>query len=261
MRFLLFFHNKEAVAGLFIVNSEIAAMWNLLRSRDLRKGENVVGPMKVGLIRVITIQETGALQAHARILQENFPQLIIDSRCIENQPEGIFDSRTEEMAVPKIIKIAEAFRAEHADVIFISCAADPAMEECRKRLDIPVIGAGFACASIAYNIGRRIGVLGITETIPENMSKILNQKLVCYSKPEGIGKTTDLSQEESRTSIFGTADFLKKKGCDTIALACTGMATIGIYKEIRDKLGVQVVDPVIASGIVISYLNILKNSE
>ena len=41
---------------------------------------------------------------------------------------------------------------------------------------------------------------------------------------------------------------LKEKGAEVIALACTGLATIGIARELEEATGLPVIDPVLAEG-------------
>jgi allantoin racemase len=210
--------------------------------------------VNIGLIRVVTLTEEVFLNAHAKVLEDRFSNFNIKTRCIPGQPEGIHDHETERIAVPKIVKLAQAFEGEGADLVFISCASDPGVEECRKLLKIPVVGAGSACASIALGMSTNIGVLGITENAPEVMAKLFHDKLIYSIKPEGVSTTLDLFTEISKENVLKAAELLKQKGCDTIALGCTGMSTINIHEIIKEKLHIRVIDPVIAAGLIISYL-------
>jgi len=211
-----------------------------------------VNKLNVGLIRVVTLSESNLLKAHEDLLLSKFQNFDIETRCIPDQPEGIHDAETEKIAVPKILELAKEFERKGKDVILISCAADPGVEEAKKLLKIPVIGAGSACAYVARSIGNKIGTLGITEEVPEVMAKILGEKLVYNVKPEGVNTTLDLGKEKA----LKAAILLKEKGCDTIALSCTGMSTIGIYKDIREIIKIRVVDPVLAAGTLISFLQL-----
>jgi len=212
--------------------------------------------IKVGLIRVLTTSDEKTLNAHSKLLQTCFDNFDIETTCIPDQPEGIHDAETEKIAVPKILELAKEFERKGKDVIFISCAADPGVEEARKLLKIPVIGAGSACAFVALSLGSKIGTLGITEEVPEVMAKILREKLVYNVKPEGVNTTLDLLNEKGKEKALKAAIFLKEKGCDTIAFSCTGMSTIGIYKDIRELIKIRVVDPVLAAGTLISFLQL-----
>lgn len=42
---------------------------------------------------------------------------------------------------------------------------------------------------------------------------------------------------------------LRDVGAQVIALACTGLATIGIAKELQESVGIPVIDPVLAEGL------------
>lgn len=208
--------------------------------------------IKMGLIRVATFYDEELLNIHGKLLENRFKGLIAESRCIKNQESGIYDDDTEIIAKDKIIKLAKEFEKEKKDVILISCASDPALEESREQVNVPIIGAGSSCASLALALGSRIGVIGIGKTPPRPIEKILGDSLVEYVKPDGINNTFDLLRKDSREKLLKSAYYLKDKGCGIIALGCTGMATIEIASEIRSKLAMPVIDPLIASGIVIS---------
>jgi Asp/Glu/hydantoin racemase len=212
--------------------------------------------LKIGLIRVVTLSESSLLEAHEDLLLSKFQNFDIETKCIEDQPEGIHDEKTKNIAVPKIIKLAQEFEKKGKDVVFISCADDPAVKECHQLLHIPIVGAGSACASIAFSIGNKIGILGITEKPPKVMSNILKGKLVFSIKPEGVNTTLDLFKEQGKRNALKASKILKEKGCDTIALACTGTSTIHLREYIEKMVKVTVVDPVIAAGLIISYLQL-----
>jgi len=57
-------------------------------------------------------------------------------------------------------------------------------------------------------------------------------------------------------SVKHPHSILLEKGCDTIALSCTGMSTIGLYQEIKQSIVIRIVDPVLAAGTLIAYLQL-----
>ena len=73
---------------------------------------------KVGLIRVLTCEDTEVLYSHQRQIMEKFPTLDVETRCIPDQPEGIHSPELCEMAIPKIVDTAKAFR--DVDMIIVS---------------------------------------------------------------------------------------------------------------------------------------------
>lgn len=82
----------------------------------------------------------------------------------------------------KRIKLANEFENEGVKAIAISCAADPALEELRRLLKIPVFGAGSSAAHLAKSISKNIGVLIIASEVPDTIVEILGTSLVSWKK-------------------------------------------------------------------------------
>ena len=203
---------------------------------------------RIGLIRVLTSKDPPILKSHGEILMTLFPEWDVRSYCIPDQPEGIHDAETKKIAIPKIEELVDSLSGEDFDGIIISCADDPAVDNLRKQLRIPVIGAGRSTALLAMSLGRRIGVIGITDGTPAGMKDILRDSLVKEIRPSGIHSTLDLMTSEGRSSVLREASVLKEVGADVIALACTGMSTVSLAPELKDKVDIPVIDPVSAEG-------------
>jgi len=204
----------------------------------------------IGLIRVLTIQDEELLNAHGKIIEKAFPELKIVSKCIENQPKGIYDEKTEEEAKPKILRLVKEFENEGVDAIIISCAADPAVEEAKKLVSIPVIGAGSSASALALAYGRKIGVLNLTEETPRVIKEVLGNNLIAEDHPNGVANTLDLMTDWGRKEAINAARRLKEKGVEVIVLGCTGMSTIMIAPVLEKEVGIPIIDPVIAAGVV-----------
>src|SRR4051794_12456505 len=126
----------------------------------------------IGVIRVFTTENEEILEQHGKIISKCYEVPTVN-KCIPDQPLGIYNDETEEMAVPKIVELGKRLEQEGCKILTISCAADPAIEELRKEVAIPVIGAGSAAALTALAIGQPVGVLGITDTPPSVMKNLL----------------------------------------------------------------------------------------
>src|SRR5688500_2859491 len=114
----------------------------------------------LGIIRVLTTENENVLLEHARRI-EVLTGIAALSRCIDDQPHGIYNEATELIAEPKILALAKQLAAEPGvDVLAISCAADPALSLVREHIDMPVIGAGQAGAFAARMVGDKIAVIG-----------------------------------------------------------------------------------------------------
>ena len=209
--------------------------------------------MKIGLIRVLTLEDEKLLNLHGRLIERAFPELKVVTRCIEDQPKGIYDDKTEEIAKPKILKLVKEFEKEGVNAIIISCAADPAVEEAREVVSVPVIGAGSAVSALALAYGTGIGVLNLTEETPKVIKRILGRNLIAEDHPEGVRNTLDLMTEWGKREVIKAAKRLKRRGAEVIVLGCTGLSTIRIAPVLEEAVGIPVLDPVIASGAVTLY--------
>lgn len=212
-------------------------------------------PFRVGLIRVLTSDDQDFIDMHGRVIMEHFPGLEVISRCIPDQWEGIHTMELHRQAVPKIVALAKSF--ENVDMILVSCADDPGLEELRAALPgIPVTGAGETTAALAYKYSDRIGVIVISDYTPPSYVRMFGDKLMGVEKPDGVNSTLDLMTPEGRENCIRSAKKLRDMGAGVIALACTGMTTIGIAETLEKETGLPVIDPVLAEGLLAYFESI-----
>lgn len=212
--------------------------------------------MKVGIIRVLTTDEDTILKAHGRLMEKRFGLNTV-SKCIKNQPDGIYNAKTAEEAVPKITALAEELVCKNrCTAVTISCAADPGLNECRKVLDRPVLGAGSAGAYIAKMYCNKIGVIGITPDVPKSISVPLGSRLTCYTSPDGVNKTTDLFKPHAKKKFLMEIEKLIKAESDGILFACTGFSTMNMAEMVKSHFHIPVFDLVDAQAAAIKSLKI-----
>ncbi len=206
----------------------------------------------IGVIRVLTSEDPAAVATHGTAIEERYGLPTV-SRCIPGQPHGIHDDDSGARAEPKIVDLARELADAGARTLIISCAADPALRKTRQAVGIPVIGAGSAAAAVALGLGRRVGVLGIRDEAPPAVRAVLGDHFAASARPDGVHRTTDLLAPEGPAMVLEAAAGLVASGADTLLLACTGLNTIGIRPLLEERLGVPVVDPVLAAGLLASY--------
>jgi len=206
--------------------------------------------VKIGLIRVISFEDKGLVELHGKLIEKYFPGLQVISKCIEDQSKGIYNEETEKIAIPKVVELGIHIKEEEkVKAIIISCAADPGVKELRGLLKIPIIGAGSSVVTLSLSYGDKIGALGITEQVPLIVREILGKHLVAETKPEGIKTTLDLMNSEGKEKALKSIKYLREKGAEVVALACTGYSTVGIARDLEKEVGIPVLDAVIASGL------------
>jgi Asp/Glu/hydantoin racemase len=202
--------------------------------------------MHVGLIRVMTTSDRRLLHAHGKLLREAFG-FTVTSRCIPDQPSGVYDQASLESAAPKVVALAQEMAGE-ADALIISCASDPGLAAARAAVDIPVIGAGSAAAAAALTFGGRIGVLGLGAGVPGPIADSLGERMLLI---DGAGHVETPDEFLMPAGIFDTlaaAHMLVGAGADVIVQASTGLSSIGMADVLRRRLGVPVIDAVTAAG-------------
>lgn len=203
--------------------------------------------MTLGIIRVLTTRDDSILLEHARILKEEYG---IESftRCIEDQPNGIYDAESEVLAIPKLITLGQTMQEHGCRALFLSCAADPGLAELRRSVSIPVISAGSAAARVASFLHQPCAIMGIGSDATAPFKHILGDKTP-YARPKGVQKTTDLLTPDGQQSALQCARDLVGDGAKVIAFACTGLTTIGLAPIINKEIGCIAIDSVRAAGL------------
>jgi len=208
--------------------------------------------MRVGIIRVLTTDNSELLNAHGRALEAEFGFETI-SCCIPDQPHGVHNDATFAQAAPKVAALAAGL-APLVDAIIVSCAADPGLAEARAVSSVPVVGAGSAAADRALSLGASVGVLDLTATTPVSITSRLGDRLVAALVPDGVTETRDLLTDAGRTAAVAGAHSLVEQGADVVLLACTGMTSIALAATLAGELDVPVVDAVLAAGAAVEAL-------
>ena len=147
---------------------------------------------RVGLIRVLTTDDTQLMQMHGALIEQYFPMLQVESRCIPDQPEGIHDDQTMALGAPKVVAMAKEMWQEGFDAIIVSCAGDPGVAQARQAVPIPVIGAGESTAALCMFYGSHPAVLGITEDVPAGYQQVFGDHIVDNARGKGVESVLDL---------------------------------------------------------------------
>lgn len=206
----------------------------------------------LAIIRVFTTTDEAILMSHENILRNEFG-LPGRTYCIPDQQLGIYDEASEKQAAPKIVTVAKQAVADGAKAIFISCAADPAIDAVRAAVSVPVLGAGSAAAGLGLALGARVGVLNLSGNTPVSMAQLLGSRLAIELSPKGVENTTDLLTDKGRQAAIQAAQQIAQVA-DVMILACTGYTTIGLAAELQRKVDLPIIDAVRAGGAVAKHL-------
>jgi len=208
---------------------------------------------KIGLVRVMSLSGDQVRWLESR-LEALFPGIQVVTRCLPDQPYGVHDEDSHRAAEAKLPEAAMSLEAEGARAILVNCAADPGVRAARQRVGAPVIGAGSASALFARTMGLPVGVVTLSGNAPDVVKEALGPLMVGAVPPAGVKTALDLPTPEGREGIMEAGRILKEKGARCLLLACTGMSTLGVARDLREALQLPVVDPLMASMVAAVHL-------
>lgn len=83
----------------------------------------------------------------------------MESKCIQGFEKGLPTKQLVQKALPQILALAKGFA--NKDLIVVSCADDPGVDEIRRMFpEKPVLGAGECTAALASLYGKKIAAFG-----------------------------------------------------------------------------------------------------
>jgi Asp/Glu/hydantoin racemase len=160
--------------------------------------------------------------------------------------------------------VEAGIRAEAAGyaAVFLNTVGDYGIRELRAAVGIPVVGAGQATCQIAAGLADRFGVLTVWPEATRSMYRRLledygytdrcvgvrhvmdNDELASAAEDDGfISEMSSLRERALSRLVTGALELLDR-GADAIALGCSCMAPA--RAELQNRLGVPVVDPILA---------------
>ena len=200
-----------------------------------------------------------------------------DARLVEPE-NGVFPGTpaAREHEVQAIAQTGEAVAAAGFDGIFINTVGDYGLWPLRKKLSIPVVGAGEAAFRLAASLGQRFSVVTIWPSslafLYEHVLADSNATELCtsiryLSEPadlEHLGDEVNFVTEMRacfaaplRTIINACRAAVEEDGADVVVLGCTCMAPT--YATVQEELSdLIIVDPMTAGY---RYTELLVNLQ
>lgn len=182
------------------------------------------------------------------------PEVTVDVWDAPEGPESIESLYEEYAAIPCTVQ--QAVQAEKAgyDAIILGCYADPGIDAIREMVSIPVAGP-FECSVLtSLMLGYRFGILTVTESMISMLEEkasalgVADRKLACVRAVDM--NVLDLldDQDTLRNRIFAEVEkMVTLDRADCITLGCITMAFSGMDREISEKFGIPVVNPIFAA--------------
>jgi len=204
-------------------------------------------------IRVININTSETITAKTRAVIEGTkrPDTEVEVICPNRGPETIDSSYDEAYAVPPTLELVKKANEDAVDAILLGCFCDAGVEAAREISKVPVIAMEEATLAVAITLGSKFGIL--TEKRPRIAMKERHVRRAGLTdrlaSVRALGlSTADLDARPEETVSRGmelARRMVEEDGAEVIIMGCAAMA--GYADELRETLGVPVLDPTVVS--------------
>ena len=173
---------------------------------------------------------------------------LISMECL-TETEVQLDSQADiVLAGPEILRMAVRAEQRGYDAVILYCFSDPAMEACRERMSIPVVGAGQAACLTLPMLGYQ-GALLVADRrrIPEkkvflhrtglSMDRICGYEAI---QTQGLDPFRDRVQLREELLDAGRRA-IAHTDAQVLILGC--LSFLGFARELEEELSVPVIDP------------------
>jgi len=203
--------------------------------------DKTVGPQEVA-------RRQKVLQSHAAAGTE------VVAEPTAKGPAAIESAHDAGLVVPELIRLAPLAEKRGFSAIVIGCYSDPGLDALREILTIPVIGPGAASLHLAAQLGTRISVLTPSGRGYGRVAARLRALGIAplLASVRGIGLSVMDLAKQTPGALDKAAEAariaVEQDGSDVLVLGCMSMAFLpGICEELGKRIGVPVVNPVIAA--------------
>jgi allantoin racemase len=203
--------------------------------------DKTVGPQEVA-------RRQKVLQSHAAAGTE------VVAEPTAKGPAAIESAHDAGLVVPELIRLAPLAEKRGFSAIVIGCYSDPGLDALREMLTIPVIGPGAASLHLAAQLGTRISVLTPSGRGYGRVAARLRALGIAplLASVRGIGLSVMDLAKQTPGALDKAAEAariaVEQDGSDVLVLGCMSMAFLpGICEELGKRIGVPVVNPVIAA--------------
>ncbi|MGB3554674.1 MAG: aspartate/glutamate racemase family protein [Jannaschia sp.] len=180
------------------------------------------------------------------------PRTIFDVRTPRRGRQAIESDWDAAIVAPYLIEGLRQAETDGFDAGIIGCFSDPALDAAREAVGMPVIGPGAAAVHLALQLGDRIGIISPGVGDPGRSRALMRSmgQETRLASARGMGLSVpDLARAEGSAldRIETTARACMEDGADVLILGCMSMAFLDPTPAITARLGIPVVNPVIAA--------------
>lgn len=177
---------------------------------------------------------------------------VVEVRETDSGPASVESSVEEYLSVPGLIEAAPRLEADGFDAIIVGCFGDPGLAPARELVDIPVVGPGQAGGHIAAQLGLRFAVITVVdEVVPAIWRQMRLHGLESFVSDVRAVDVPVLElrarADEVLATLEGEANRSIALGSDAFVLGCMTMGFLDVARALQERIGVPVVNPVLAA--------------
>ncbi len=172
----------------------------------------------------------------------------IDCVTIDAAPIGIASDEDIVKAAPMVRDLVA--NDSGAGIFVIACYSDPGLDMARGVTARPVLGIGECAVLTALALGRRFGVISISDWSVarhrQHLERLSLGARCAGDRPLGMSVAEAEESPDALGRIAGVGRILRDEdGADVLITACAGMAKH--RQALEEELGIPVVEPVLAA--------------
>jgi allantoin racemase len=174
-------------------------------------------------------------------------------QSVANGPPSIESAYDAAIGVPAMLDAVHRAETGGAAAVIIGCFSDPGIEPAREIVRIPVIGPGAASLHLAAQLGTRISV--ISPLAGHHGRALIRMRELGlesrFASVRGMGTAVlDLGRDRKgalERITEAARQAVEEDGADILVLGCMSMAFLDVTGELQRRVGVPVVNPVVAA--------------
>ena len=145
---------------------------------------------------------------------------------------------------------ARTLPADEFDVVISAGALDPGLSVLRQILAVPVVGPGEASLFIGALLNRRLSIVTVDKYAVEKATGFIAQTatkpVIASVRSIGVPVREIVADlDRGRSALRGAArTAIEEDGAEAIMLGAMTLGTLDLAGELRETLGVPVIDPV-----------------
>jgi len=192
------------------------------------------------------------VRREAYLNRHAFEGTVVEVRETSSGPSSIESSVEEALSVPGLIEAIPSLVDEGFDAVIVGCFGDPGLAAARELCEVPIVGPGQASGHLAAQLGDRFAVITVVvEVVPAIRRQMRLHGLEPVLSDVRAVDVPVLELRERADQVLATLENEARRlvagGADALVLGCMTMGFLDVARTLQTRVGVPVVNPVLAS--------------